>query len=88
MQERRKFGPIGFSLPYEFNAADLDASLLYLEKHLNQCASTNRRYEWEAMQNMICSIQYGGKITQELDRETFATYGQQWIREDIFNGNF
>lgn len=37
---------------------------------------------------MICSIQYGGKITQELDRETFATYGQQWIREDIFNGNF
>jgi dynein heavy chain len=88
VQERRKFGPIGFSLPYEFNAADLDASLLYLEKHLNQCASTNRRYEWEAMQNMICSIQYGGKITQELDRETFATYGQQWIREDIFNGNF
>jgi len=88
VQERRKFGPIGFSLPYEFNAADLDASLLYLEKHLNQCASTNRRYEWEAMQNMICSIQYGGKITQELDRETFATYGQQWIREEIFNGNF
>lgn len=40
------------------------------------------------MQNMICSIQYGGKITQELDRETFATYGQLWIREDIFNGNF
>jgi dynein heavy chain len=40
------------------------------------------------MQNMICSIQYGGKITQELDRETFATYGHQWIREEIFNGSF
>jgi dynein heavy chain len=49
VQERRKFGPIGFSLPYEFNSSDLDASLIYLEKHLTQCSNTNRKYEWEAM---------------------------------------
>jgi len=40
------------------------------------------------MQKMCCSIQYGGKITQELDRDLFFTYGYLWIREEIFGGNF
>jgi len=33
--ERRKFGPLGFSVPYEFNTSDLDASLTYIENHMN-----------------------------------------------------
>ena len=40
------------------------------------------------MQLMMCAIQYGGKITQELDRDLFFTYGYLFIREDIFSGNF
>jgi dynein heavy chain len=75
-------------MPYEFNSSDLEASLLYMEKHFSQCMITNRKYEWEAMQKMCCAIQYGGKITQELDRDLFFTYGYLWIREEIFGGNF
>jgi dynein heavy chain len=88
VQERRKFGPIGFSMPYEFNSSDLDASMLYMEKQFTSCAVTNRKYEWEAMQYMTGAIQYGGKITQELDRELFGTYTYLWIREEIFNPSF
>jgi len=38
VQERRKFGPLGFCTPYEFNTADLEASLLYCETHMNKSA--------------------------------------------------
>ena len=55
---------------------------------MTQCAIVNRKYEWDAMQLMCCAIQYGGKITQELDRDLFFTYGYLFIREDIFSGNF
>ena len=35
VQERRKNGPLDFYIPYEFKAADLEASLTYLDKHMN-----------------------------------------------------
>lgn len=34
VQERRKFGPLGWCIPYEYNNGDLTACILFLEKHL------------------------------------------------------
>jgi len=88
VQERRKFGPLGFCIPYEFNNADLEASLLYLDKHLTQSAALNIPYSWKAMQYMVCEVQYGGRITDDLDRELFRTYGQMWVQEGVFQPNY
>lgn len=75
VQERRKFGPLGFCIPYEFNSSDLEASLTFLEKHMTACGSGGIGYSWKAMQYMVCDVQYGGRITDDLDREMFQAYG-------------
>jgi len=89
--ERRKFGPLGFCIPYEFNSADLEASLIFCENHMTNAFNHNLVISWRAIRYIVCDVQYGGRITDDLDREMFNTYGDLWLTEKIFtepNYNF
>lgn len=34
---------------------------------------------------MVCEIQYGGRITDGMDREMFSTYGNLWLTPKVFD---
>lgn len=40
------------------------------------------------MQYMVCEVQYGGRITDGLDREMFLTYGQMWVQDAVFQQHY
>jgi dynein heavy chain, axonemal len=88
--ERRKFGPLGWCIPYEFNNSDLEASLFFIEKYLGNLMSgpssntQSIQINTNVIKYMICQIQYGGRITDDLDRELFDAYGEDYIKEGIF----
>eukprot|EP00956_Cyclotella_meneghiniana_P009264 scaffold12733_cov74-Cyclotella_meneghiniana.AAC.6 len=76
VQERRKFGPLGWCIPYEYNNGDLQSCMLFLEKHLY-----NGEISWGTFQYMVSDVQYGGKITDSLDVRLFRTYAKEWLTE-------
>jgi len=88
VQERRKFGPIGWCIPYEYNNSDLDACLLFLEKHISTSIMVGQPLSWITVQYMVAEAQYGGRITDDLDRELFNTYTLRAFKDEIFKPAF
>ncbi|CAG9316033.1 unnamed protein product [Blepharisma stoltei] len=86
--ERRKFGPLGWCIPYEFNTSDLEASLTFLDRHVNQKEAQNSQPDWDIVRFMVCDIQFGGRITDEKDFELIQAFGAEWIDERIMSTSF
>ena len=50
VQERRKFGAIGWCIPYEYNNSDFEACLNFLEKHLSSTVTVGQPLSWTTIQ--------------------------------------
>ncbi|KAK3263961.1 hypothetical protein CYMTET_27268, partial [Cymbomonas tetramitiformis] len=91
VQERRKFGPLGWNVPYEFNQSDLSACVLIMQKYFystNAKSSQALLIDWEALHFMLCEVMYGGRITDDFDRRLMNTYGHVYLNESIFSDTF
>ncbi|CUG94317.1 dynein heavy chain, putative [Bodo saltans] len=70
--ERRKFGPIGFCVPYEFNQGDWTASVQFLINHMTTIGEQAKNpVNRDTVCYMVSDIQYGGRITDNVDRALF-----------------
>jgi dynein heavy chain len=89
VQERRKFGPIGWCIPYEFNQGDLSASVQFIQNHLAEMETKkSKEVTWSTVRYMVSDIQYGGRITDDWDRFLMKTYAEKYFVQVAFDANY
>ena len=84
VQERRKFGPLGWNIRYQFNDSDLEASATMLRNFLNE----SETIPWDSMKFITGDINYGGRVTDDLDRLLLLCILRQYYTPEILEEGY
>ena len=67
-QERKKFGPLGWNIQYEFTDSDRECAMLNLDLF---CKDDD--IPWYALIYITGEITYGGRVTDAIDQRCLRT---------------
>ena len=82
--ERRKFRTLGLNIPYDFNDTDFSVSDDLLKSYLDSYEDT----PWDALKYLIAEANYGGRVTDELDRRVLNSYLNKFYCEEALGVNY
>lgn len=88
IQERKKFGSIGWNKKYEFNDSDLETSIKMLQNFIFD----SEDIPFDSVQFMTGHINYGGRVTDENDRALLTCllskcYGKEILDPSLVSEN-
>eukprot|EP00826_Nyctotherus_ovalis_P044803 TRINITY_DN4876_c0_g2_i3.p1 TRINITY_DN4876_c0_g2~~TRINITY_DN4876_c0_g2_i3.p1 ORF type:complete len:466 (-),score=140.55 TRINITY_DN4876_c0_g2_i3:737-2134(-) len=82
--ERRKFGSIGWNIPYEWMDSDFEISKLQLLIYLNEQPDI----PYDALNYLVADINYGGRVTDDKDSRLIKALITQYFNPKIEGDNF
>jgi dynein heavy chain len=86
MRERRRFGPLGFNIPYEFSESDLRITLDQLHLFVGDVQYVD--LPWEALKYLTGECNYGGRVTDDRDRRCVTAHLQDVYTPSIAKAKF
>ncbi|GMI07902.1 hypothetical protein TrRE_jg5473 [Triparma retinervis] len=83
-QERRKFGPLGWNIPYEFNDTDLDISKGQLALFLDGYDEV----PFQVLCMLTSYINYGGRVTDYIDIRTIDVIMKSFYNPGVLEDGY
>ncbi|XP_067084612.1 dynein axonemal heavy chain 10 [Osmerus mordax] len=86
VQERRKYGKIGWNVPYDFNESDFLVCMEILDTYLTKAHSQgDTRIPWGSLKYLIGEVMYGGRAIDSYDRRILSVYMDEYLGDFIFD---
>ncbi|GMH64114.1 hypothetical protein TrST_g1151 [Triparma strigata] len=70
--ERKKFGAVGWNIPYGFMNSDLKAAIEQVRMYVEE-APGDDRMPWTTLNFIVAQIVYGGRVTDKMDKFTISS---------------
>lgn len=84
IQDRRKFGPIGWNIAYEFTNEDLGVC----KKQLHMLLDEYEIVPYKVLNYLGAEINYGGRVTDDKDVRLIKTILKRYVNPEIFSPNY
>ncbi|KAA3673121.1 dynein heavy chain, axonemal, partial [Paragonimus westermani] len=81
--ERKKFGPLGWNISYDFNDSDRECALLNMEMFCQDAG-----VPWDALTYVTAEITYGGRVTDFWDQRCLRTILQRFFHEKTLDTHY
>ncbi|XP_077995609.1 dynein axonemal heavy chain 10-like isoform X2 [Glandiceps talaboti] len=86
VQERRKYGKIGWNIAYDFNESDFHVCMSILNTYLTKAHQNNEtKIPWNSLKYLIGEVMYGGRAIDSFDRRVLNTYMDEYMGDFIFD---
>ncbi|KAM6459278.1 dynein axonemal heavy chain 14 [Liasis olivaceus] len=84
IHERKKYGVLGWNIPYEFNSSDLEISIKILEMLLEK----HQKIPWTALHYLTGEVTYGGHVTDNWDHRCLLTILDNFYNSSVLQEHF
>uniref|UniRef100_A0A673CHG9 Dynein axonemal heavy chain 10 n=1 Tax=Sphaeramia orbicularis TaxID=375764 RepID=A0A673CHG9_9TELE len=85
VQERRKYGKIGWNVPYDFNESDFFVCMEILNTYLTKAHDQgDSNIPWGSLKYLIGEVMYGGRAIDSFDRRILTVYMDEYLGDFLF----
>ncbi|XP_066582837.1 dynein axonemal heavy chain 10 [Prorops nasuta] len=90
LQERKKYGKVGWNVSYDFNESDFSVCSNILETYLKKALQQQQQESawiipWKSIKYLIGEVMYGGRVVDFYDRRVSRIYMDEYFGDFAFD---
>lgn len=85
LQDRKKYGEMGFNKRYDFNITDFDTSIELIKAYIDNTEEED--LPWDDIRYLVGRVNYEGRITDDFDKITMKAILEHFLCDNLFEEN-